>query len=59
LPKIVGESGISVRYNAMRHVMKLEDMMHEKLSHCGGSEWVLNRKKMSIFGNMINYHHDD
>ena len=26
LPKIVGESGISIRNNRRRHVMKLEDM---------------------------------
>jgi hypothetical protein len=41
LPKLVGESGILVRDNRMRHAMKLEDMIHETLSHCGCSEWVL------------------
>jgi hypothetical protein len=34
LPKIAGKSGISVRDNRMRHAMKLEDIIHEKLSHC-------------------------
>jgi hypothetical protein len=52
-------SGISIRDNGMRHVMKLEDMIHEKLRHCGCSEWVLKRTLMSIFGKMINDHHDD
>jgi len=32
-PKIAGESWISIRNNRMRHAMKLEDMIHEKLSH--------------------------
>jgi hypothetical protein len=59
LPKSVGESGILVRDNRMRHAMKFEDIIHENLSHCGCSEWVLKRKEMSIFGKMINYHHDD
>jgi hypothetical protein len=59
LPKIVGESGISIRDNRIRNAMKLEDIIHEYLSHCGCGEWVLKRKKMSIFGNMINDHHDD
>jgi hypothetical protein len=40
-PKIVGKSGISVRDNRMRHAMKLEDIIHENLSHCGCCEWVL------------------
>jgi hypothetical protein len=39
--------------------MKLEDIIHEDLSHCGGYEWVLKRKKMSIFGETIYDHHDD
>jgi hypothetical protein len=43
LPKIVGESGIFVRDNRMRHAMKLEDIIHEYLSHPGCIEWVLNR----------------
>jgi hypothetical protein len=57
--KIVGESGISVRDNRMRHAMKLEYIICETLSHYGCSEWVLKRKKMSIFGKTINYQHDD
>jgi hypothetical protein len=43
LPKIVGESWISVRDNRMRHAMKFEDIIHENLSHCGCGEWVLKR----------------
>jgi hypothetical protein len=43
LPKIAGESGIFVRDNRMRHAMKLEDIIHENLSHYGCSEWVLKR----------------
>jgi hypothetical protein len=59
LPKIAGEFGISVKYNRIRHAMKLEDIIHEYLSHCGCGEWVLKRKKMSIFGKMIIDHPDD
>jgi hypothetical protein len=42
-PKIVGRSGIFVRDNRMRHAMKLEDIIHENLSHYGCCEWVLER----------------
>jgi hypothetical protein len=56
---ILGESGIYVIDNRMRHAMKIEDIIHENLSHCGCGEWVLKSTKMSIFGNTINYHHDD
>jgi hypothetical protein len=43
LPKIVGESWISVRDNRMRHAMEFEDIIHKNLSHCGCCEWVLKR----------------
>jgi hypothetical protein len=43
----------------MRHAMKLEDLILEKLSHSGGYKWVLKSIEMSILGKMINYHHDD
>jgi hypothetical protein len=59
LPKIVGESGVSIKNNRMRHAMKLEDMIHENLIHSGCSKWMLKRTEMSILGKMINYHHDD
>jgi hypothetical protein len=59
LPKIVGESWVAIKNNRMQHAMKLEDPIHEKLSHSGFCKWVLKRKKMSIFGKTINYHHDD
>ena len=59
LPKIASESGVFVRDNRIRHAMKPEDIIHEYLSHCGGCEWVLKRKKMSIFGETIYDHHDD
>jgi hypothetical protein len=39
LPKIAGESGISVRDNRMRHAMKFEYIIHENLSHYGCGEW--------------------
>jgi hypothetical protein len=57
LPKIVGESGISIRNNKMRHNMKLEDMIHENLIHNAGGKWVLKSKKMRILGKTSNYHH--
>jgi hypothetical protein len=50
LQKIAGESGVSIRNNRMRHAMKLEDLIHEKLSHSGGGKWVLKSTKMSILG---------
>jgi hypothetical protein len=59
LPKIACKSGISVRNNRMRHAMKLEDIIHENLSHHGCCERVLESKKMSIFGKTINYNRDD
>jgi hypothetical protein len=45
LPKIVVEIEVFVRDNRIRHAMKLEDIIHEYLSHCVGCEWVLKRKK--------------
>jgi hypothetical protein len=59
LQKIAGESGVSFRDNRIRHAMKLEDIIYEYLSHFGGCEWVLKRTKMSMFGEMIDDHHDD
>jgi hypothetical protein len=41
LPKIVGESWISVRDNRMRHAMEFEYIIHKKLSHYGCGERVL------------------
>jgi hypothetical protein len=58
LPKIEGGSGVSVRDNRIRHAMKLEDIIHEDLSHYSSYEWVSKRKKMRIFGEMIYDHHD-
>jgi hypothetical protein len=59
LAKIVGESGVSVRDNRIRHAMKLEDIIHEDSSHCGSCECMLKRTKMSIFGETIEEHHDE
>jgi hypothetical protein len=59
LPKIVGERGIPVRDNRMWHAMKFEDIIHENLGHCGGSEGMLQSTEMSIFGKTINHHHDE
>jgi hypothetical protein len=59
LPKNVGESGVSVRDNRIRHAMKLEDIIHEYLIHFGGCEWVLKSTKMIIFGEAINEHRDE
>jgi hypothetical protein len=59
-PKIASESGISFRDNRVRHAMKLENVIHKKLSHCDLCKWVLKTTKiMSIFGKIINYHNDD
>jgi hypothetical protein len=43
----------------MRHAMKFEDIIHENLSQCACSERMLKRIEMSIFGKMINHHHDE
>jgi len=59
LSKIVGESWVYIMNNRMSHAMKFEYITHETLSHYGGFEWVLKSVKMSIFGNTIDYHHDD
>jgi hypothetical protein len=59
LPKISFESGILIKKNRMRHVMKLEDMVHENLSHSGGGKLALKSTKIIILGKMINNHHDD
>jgi hypothetical protein len=59
LPKIVGESWVAIINNRMQHEMKLEDVIHEKLSHNGCCKWVLKSKKMRIPGKAIDYHHDD
>jgi hypothetical protein len=58
-PKIVGESWVMIQNNRMRNDMKLEDLIHEKLSHSGGGKWVLKSIEMSILGKKINYHHDE
>jgi hypothetical protein len=58
-PKIASESWITVRDNRMRHAMEFEYIFQKKLSHNGCGEKVLNSTKMSIFGKMIYYHHDD
>jgi hypothetical protein len=59
LQNIAGESWVAIRNNRMWHAMKLEDLIHEKFSHSGCCKWVLKRKKMSILGKVIDYHHDD
>jgi hypothetical protein len=59
LPKIVGESWVVIKKNRMWHPMKLEDLIHEKLSHNGCCNLVLKSTEMSILGKEINYHHDD
>jgi hypothetical protein len=59
LLKIIGESGFTVRDNRTRHAMEFEDIIHKKLIHCGCCEWVLMSTKMSIFGKVFYYNHDD
>jgi hypothetical protein len=49
LPKIDGESGVSIRDNRIRHAMKLEYIIYEYLSHCGGYERVLKSTKQDIW----------
>jgi len=47
------------RNNRVRHAMKLEDLVHENLSHCGCSKWVVKSEKMRILGKAIHHHHYD
>jgi hypothetical protein len=41
LPKITGESGITIEDNRVRHAMDFEDIIPKNLSHCGCPERVL------------------
>jgi hypothetical protein len=59
LPKIASESWIVIRNNRMWHAMKLEDLIHDTLSHNGCCKWVLKSTEMRILGKTINYQHDD
>jgi hypothetical protein len=59
LPKISCESWVAIINNRVRHTMKLEDLIHEYLSHRGYSKRVLKGVEMSILGKVINNHHDD
>jgi len=58
LPKITGESWITIKDNRKMHAMKLEYIILTNSSHCVSGEWVLKSTKMNIFGKMIYYHHD-
>jgi hypothetical protein len=58
-PKFAGESWIMVEDNKVGNFMEFEDIVHENLSHTGCCEHVLEGTKMSIFGKLINYNHDD
>jgi hypothetical protein len=59
LPKNACESWVTIRNNRVQHAMKLEDLIHETLSHRGCCKRVLKGEKVSILGNAINNHHDD
>jgi hypothetical protein len=59
LPKIACEIWVTIKNNRVWHDMKLEDLIHEYLSHCGCCKQVLKGAKMSILGKVINNHHDD
>ena len=39
--------------------LKLEDLIHEKLSHRGCNKWVFKSAEMSILGKVIHNHHYD
>ena len=59
LPKIACESWVAIRNNRVYHAMKLEDLIHEYLSHRGCCKRVLKGAEMSVLGKVINNHHDD
>jgi hypothetical protein len=59
LPKIACEIWVTIRNNRVRHAMKLEDLVHENLSHRGCSKWVLKSAEMRILGKAIHNHHYD
>jgi hypothetical protein len=39
--------------------MKLEELVHENVSHRGCNKWVVKSEKMSILGKVIHHHHYD
>jgi hypothetical protein len=41
LPKIAGESWITIKDNRVRHAMEFEDIIRKKISHYGCGEWLL------------------
>jgi hypothetical protein len=49
----------SQRNNRVWHAMKLEDLIHENLSHRGCCKQVLKSTEMIILGKEINNHHDE
>jgi hypothetical protein len=59
LPKIACESWVAIRNSRVRHAMKLEDLIHEDLSHRGCCKWVLKGAEMTVLGKAINNHHDN
>ena len=59
LPKIACEGWVAIINNRVRHAMKLENPIHEDLSHCACCKQVLKGAEMSILGKDINNHHDD
>jgi hypothetical protein len=59
LTKIVGQIWITVRDNRVRHAMEFEDTIHENFIHCICGEWVLERKKMRMFGKVIYENYDE
>jgi hypothetical protein len=59
LPKIVGQSWITIGDNSVGHSMNFEYIIDEHLSHGGCCEWVLEGIEMNIFGKEIYYDHDD
>jgi hypothetical protein len=59
LPKISCERWVVIKNNRVQHAMKLEDLIHENLSHRGCCKRVLKGTEMSILGKAIKNHHDD
>ena len=57
-PKMTCESCIAVWYNGRRDAMKTEYMVHENLCNWGGSIWMAEGTKMTIFGESINHNQD-
>jgi len=58
LPKGTNKYCVSIRDNGVWETIKLDNVIHEKLSYGRCCVWMFNCLKMSKFGKSIHYYHD-